>query len=160
MDIRSLIESYARTRDAQYFAPDATLRDVGRGEAFEGRQAIEAQLRLLFLEAFSDVELDVRTVAVDEPSGLAAIEWTFRGRHTGELWGLPLTGRRVEVPMLAVYEVGDGLIRAGRLYYDTATVVRQLGEAPDTSDRPAAIVTARTGGVMAPGIGGPSRDEP
>jgi predicted ester cyclase len=40
----------------------------------------------------------------------------------------PFTGRDVEVPMLGIYEVADGKIQRARLYYDMATLMRQLGQ--------------------------------
>lgn len=125
--VRALIEAHARTRDPQYLAPGATLRDVAQGRTFEGREAIGAMQRLLFLEAFSEGQAEVRTVAVDEASGIGSVEWVFRGRHTGDYLGIAATGQRVELPMLGVYEVVDDLIRRARIYYDLATLLRQMG---------------------------------
>jgi limonene-1,2-epoxide hydrolase len=34
----------------------------------------------------------------------------------------------VEVPMLGVYEIANGKIQRARLYYDMATLSRQLGQ--------------------------------
>jgi len=132
---RVLIDALARTRDPQYFAPDAVLYDMPVGRPFEGREAIASLLRLFYAEAFSDAEAEVRTVALDAEQGLGFIEWTFRGRHTGDLLGIALTARRVELPILAVCEIADGLVQRGRLYYDTGTLLRQLGR-PLPSDRP------------------------
>ncbi len=130
LDARALVESYARTQDPQYLARDATLRHVALPEAAVGREAIGAALRRLFYEAFSDAEVEVRTVAVDRERALGVVEWIFRGRHAGELLGVAATGRRVELPMVGVYEIADESISRGRVYYDLATLMRQLGRLP------------------------------
>lgn len=126
-DARALVESYARTHDPQYLASDATLWHAALPEPVRGREAIGAALRLLFYEAFADAEADVQTVALDGDQRLGFIEWTFRGRHTGEFLGIPPTGRRVELPMLGIYQLADGFISGGREYYDLATLLRQMG---------------------------------
>ena len=59
-----------------------------------------------------------------------AVEYTFRGVNTGNLMGIPATGRSVEIPMCAIYEVANGAIQTGRLYYNSGLLTRQLGLAP------------------------------
>ncbi len=98
------------------------------GEPIKGREAIAAMLRLFYQEAFSDASGEVHNVAADTEKGLGFIEFTFRGRHTGELMGIQPTGRQVEIPMLGLYEVEGDQIRQARLYYDMATMMRQLGQ--------------------------------
>lgn len=99
-------------------------------EPFNGREAIAGMLRLFYHEAFSDASGELRNIAADTEKGLGFIEFTFRGRHTGELMAIQPTGYQVEVPMLAVYEIEDDQIRQARLYYDMATFMRQLGQMP------------------------------
>ena len=130
-ETREVIERYATTHDPQCFAADAEFSQVALAHPFNGRDAIAAMLRLFYQEAFSDARGDLRHVAADTEKDLGFIEFTFHGRHSGELMGIPPTGRSVEIPMLGVYEVDNGLIRRGRLYYDMATLLRQLGQLPE-----------------------------
>lgn len=51
----------------------------------------------------------------------------FHGTHTGDLGGMVPTGKVVAVPMCAYYSVAHGQIQLVRLYYDAATLHRQLG---------------------------------
>jgi hypothetical protein len=52
----------------------------------------------------------------------------IRGTQLGSWRGLPATGRRVEVPLCGVYTFDESDRLAGeRIYYDRATVLRQLG---------------------------------
>ena len=129
-ETRKAIEQYARSHDPQCFAENAEFTQMALPNPFKGRDAIAGMLRLFYQEAFSDARGDLRHVAADTDQDLGFIEFTFHGRHTGDLMGIPATGRTVEIAMLGVYEVRDGLIRRCRLYYDMATLLRQLGQLP------------------------------
>ena len=55
----------------------------------------------------------------------------FRFTHDVEMaWmlpGVPPTGRRVEVPLVAVVQLGEGRIVCERIYWDQASVLVQIG---------------------------------
>ena len=73
-----------------------------------------------------DLEIDVQRRHVTNDAVL--VEVMIRGTHLGEWRGLPPTGRRVEVPLCGVYAFDSNDCLAGeRIYYDRATVLRQLG---------------------------------
>jgi steroid delta-isomerase-like uncharacterized protein len=127
-EVRSVIEAYAHSHDVKHFAEDAVFTQMALPQPFTGRDAIAGMLRLFYEDAFSDAKGELRNVAADTEGGLGFIEFTFRGRHTGALAGIPPTGRDVEVPMLGVYEIANGKIQRARLYYDMATLSRQLGQ--------------------------------
>ena len=56
------------------------------------------------------------------------LEVLICGTHLGPWRGLPATGRRVEIPLCGVYTFDDQDRLAGeRIYYDRASVLRQLG---------------------------------
>ena len=94
---RELIEAFAHSHDPEYFANDAVYTQMPVTQSFNGRNAIEGMLRLFYKDAFSDAHGELRNVAADSEKGLGFIEFTFRGRHTGALMGIPATGRNVEV---------------------------------------------------------------
>jgi|SRR5689334_1487863 len=127
-ETRKVIEAFAQSHDPKYFAEDAVYTQIALSQSFNGRDAIAGMLRLFYHDAFSDASGELRNVASDTEKGLGFVEFTFRGRHSGELMGIQPTGREVEMPMLAVYEVADGQIRRARLYYDMAMFMRQLGQ--------------------------------
>lgn len=129
-EIRSVIEGYAQSHDPKYFAEDAVFTQMALPQPFTGREAIAGMLRLFYADAFSDAKGELRQVAADSQQSLGFIEFTFTGRHTGALAGIQPTGREVEVPMLGVYEIERGKIQRARLYYDMATLMRQLGQQP------------------------------
>ncbi len=129
-ETRTVIEGYAQSHDPKYFAEDAVFTQMPVPQPCTGRDAIAGMLRLFYQDAFSDASGELRNVAADTEKGLGFVEFTFRGRHTGELMGIQPTGRQLEVAMLGVYEIGNGQINRARLYYDMATLMRQLGQMP------------------------------
>ena len=129
-ETRKVIEAFAQSHDPKYFAEDAVYIQMAVPQPFNGRDAIGGMLRLFYHDAFSDARGELRNVAADTEMDLGFVEFTFRGRHTGELMGIQPTGREVEVPMLGVYEIEGGHIERARLYYDMATLMRQLGQMP------------------------------
>lgn len=54
-------------------------------------------------------------------------EGRFTGTHTGTWAGLPPTGRKVDVRFCAVFDFDEDRMLCERLYFDLATMMRQLG---------------------------------
>ncbi|MER3465608.1 MAG: hypothetical protein C4329_15555 [Chitinophagaceae bacterium] len=53
-------------------------------------------------------------------------ETTFKGKHVGELNGMPATGKEVAVPMCVSYDLENGLIKEARIYFLFDIMVKQL----------------------------------
>ena len=49
------------------------------------------------------------------------------GTHTGDLFGLPPSGRPVHLPLTIVFPMRDGQILGERLYFDLDSLERQVG---------------------------------
>jgi steroid delta-isomerase-like uncharacterized protein len=78
------------------------------------------------MTALPDLQIQVQQRHVTDDYVL--LEVLIRGTHLGPWRGLPATGRRVEVPLCGVYTFDSNDRLAGeRIYYDRATVLRQLG---------------------------------
>ena len=91
----------------------------------EFRQEVRAFYTQL-LRAMPDLHIDVRHRHACEDA--IVLEVIIRGRHSGAWRGLPATGRQIEFPLCGIYTFDDGNRLAGeRIYYDRATVLRQLG---------------------------------
>ena len=113
-----IVRDYLAGRGPELLAEDAALIDWTQPEPVRGRDAIEAAFHHYYEEAFSQASAKYRNwVASDD---CVVLEFTFRGVNTGSLRGCPPTGKSVEVPMCAIYDVQDGTIRRLRLYYDSA----------------------------------------
>jgi steroid delta-isomerase-like uncharacterized protein len=123
-----LVRRYMENHDPAFMAEDATLHDFTMPEPLKGRDAIAQFLDLFYRVAFPGSQAEIRDAVSDGQK--VAVEFTFRGVNNGNLMGIPATGRSVEVPMCAVYEVENGVIQTGRMYYDSGLLTRQLGLAP------------------------------
>lgn len=77
-------------------------------------------------ETFPDLKVQMRrVVSVQENS--AVTEHTLSGTHAGSLFGVPGTGKHVEVQTAVIWDVTDGRIRGETVYFDVATMLRQIG---------------------------------
>ena len=107
------------------FGKDAHYQDEAWGDSYAGRDGVRSYYEQLMV-ALPDLEIQVQRQHVTDDNVL--LEVLICGTHLGSWRGLPATGRRVEVPLCAVYTFDDGDRLAGeRIYYDRATVLRQLG---------------------------------
>lgn len=137
MDARELVQrivdavaSGSSDAVAALYADQATLRHPLFPEPARGRAAIRSGEQELF-DAFSDIEVELRSVLAGESS--CAAEIVLRATNTGpiDLGGdqpLPPTNKSIEVESVWVFDLGDdGLIVEERDYLDTAALMRQLG---------------------------------
>jgi steroid delta-isomerase-like uncharacterized protein len=112
---------------------------VANDEIYDGAEEVMAHWRE-FDRAFPDQEIEI--VALHTADDAVLMEAIARGTHTGPFRGLPPTGRRFEQQFIAIFVFeGDGLVRE-RVYYDTATVLQQLGIARDFASLPGRLETA------------------
>jgi steroid delta-isomerase-like uncharacterized protein len=109
------------------FTEDLLYEDVTMGVM--NRSA--AELRAFgegFFSGFPDVTFELRSSFANGTSGSA--EWVMRGTHTGDLPGMPATGKHVDVRGASVFEFAGDKIRRCSDYWDMATFLRQLGLMP------------------------------
>jgi steroid delta-isomerase-like uncharacterized protein len=111
--------------DPVFYAEDAVFHIMALDEPFRGRAAIGEVLASLYGGAFTETHVEYRTIVAD--GSRVVLEFVYNGTNTGEFMGMPATDRRIRVPMLGIYEIQGDLIRYGRLYYDAATMMAQLG---------------------------------
>ena len=93
-----------------------------------------------FDRAFPDQQIEI--VKLHNSDDAVLMEAIARGTHTGPFRGLPPTGRSFEQQFLAIFVFeGDALV-CERVYYDTATVLQQLGIARDATSLTGRLETA------------------
>jgi steroid delta-isomerase-like uncharacterized protein len=92
---------------------------------YSGRDEVRIFYKEL-LHALPELQIDVlRNHASD---AAVVLEVIIRGRHLGPWRGLPATGARIEFPLCGIFTFDDDDRLAGeRIYYDRATLLRQLG---------------------------------
>jgi steroid delta-isomerase-like uncharacterized protein len=107
---------------------DFELQDVSAGLTFRGPQGFNQWLQT-FLTAGPDAKAEVQTTI--EAGEWVATEHVGKFTHTGPLLSpageVPPTGRRVELRFAEIYKVKEGKLTEMRAYYDSATMLRQLG---------------------------------
>jgi steroid delta-isomerase-like uncharacterized protein len=101
---------------------------VPTGEVFDG----ETDVRAYFAAsraAFPDQRNELR--AMHYTGDAVIVEFDLLGTHLGPLRGIiPPTGKEFRCPMTAFFLFeGDGIV-CERVYFDSATILRQLGLAP------------------------------
>jgi steroid delta-isomerase-like uncharacterized protein len=111
------------------FTEDGVFRPVATGEIAEGREQIQAVMGDVW-QAFPDWTLERR--GLYECDDAVWVAWTISGTHEGEFRGIPPTHRRFEMLGCSHFTLAaDGLIAQDDVYYDSATMLRQLGLMPE-----------------------------
>lgn len=77
------------------------------------------------MRALPDLHIDVKRRHVTDDA--LTLEVEISGTHDGPWRGLPATGRRVNFPLCAIYTFDGDKLAGERIYYDRATVFRQVG---------------------------------
>ena len=105
------------------FAADGTYCDPTSGE-IKG-EAISAYAKGL-RNAFPDLSFEIVNLA-ETGTGKVMAEWIMKGTYTGTFHGLPATGRAISLPGIDVIEIGTDGIKAVKGYFDTRTMLEQMG---------------------------------
>ena len=101
---------------------------MATGEVFDGAEAVMGYYSAL-RTAVPDQRNEVR--AIRHADDAVIVEFDLFGTNTGPLRGLPPTGRAFRCPMIALFIFDAERIECERIYFDSATILRQLGMAPD-----------------------------
>jgi steroid delta-isomerase-like uncharacterized protein len=98
---------------------------VPTGEIYDGAEAVSGYYRSS-RAAFPDQRNENSVLHSADDAVIA--EFDLVGTHRGELRGIPPTGRTFLCPMCAVFmfEPGADRIVCERVYFDQATIARQL----------------------------------
>jgi steroid delta-isomerase-like uncharacterized protein len=129
---RALVEEHVRRENAHdlpgimdTFGSRAWYDDEPWGEHHEGRPAVQGYYEDL-LVSLPDLRIDITHCLAAEDG--VALEVRISGTHLGAWRGLPAMGRRVDFPLCGLYTFDDaGKLAGERIYYDRASVLRQVG---------------------------------
>lgn len=105
------------------FTDDVFYEDVAFGEVSHGH----AEFRKFAVEEFEGVpDLELKLVRAAIHNGHGTIEWNFSGTDKG----VYKTGKKFTVRGVSVIDVRDGKISRSLDFYDTGTIMRQVGVLP------------------------------
>ena len=124
------------------FGETARYDDEPWNAHYNGRQEVR-EFYTQLLRAMPDLHVDIQRRHAGEDAVI--LEVIIRGRHLGAWRGLSATGRQIEFPLCGVYTFDKENQLAGeKIYYDRATVLRQLGVFHEPESLRGRITTALT----------------
>jgi len=101
---------------------------IGTGEVHDGPTEVAAYFEET-RTAFPDQRNEL--IAMHHSDDAVVVEAMLRGTHLGPFRGLPPTGREFEMQFCAIFVFEQDRLVCERVYFDLATVLRQLGIAHD-----------------------------
>ncbi|HZU67719.1 MAG TPA: ester cyclase [Ktedonobacteraceae bacterium] len=101
---------------------DDNLPPLPRGP--QGAQALSN----LFHAGIPDMQVTFESVIAE--GDLVAIRWLNQGTHTGELLGIPPTGKSASVRATGIFRVVDGKVAENHVNFDALGMLQQLGIVP------------------------------
>jgi steroid delta-isomerase-like uncharacterized protein len=96
----------------------------GDGQERSGPEAGLAVARM-YKTAFPDMEPEILSTVTSGDT--AVTEFRVRATNTGELAGIPPTGKPIDVRVCNVVELRDGRIYREREYFDSLAMFAQMG---------------------------------
>ena len=104
-------------------ADDCIYTVMPTGETYKGKTEVARFYQTLW-EALPDVELNLtnRVIGLD----CVVEESVVRGTHRGYLFGIPPSDATIEFPLVIIFPIRDELFTGERLYFDLATIQRQI----------------------------------
>lgn len=112
-------------RDLSMMAEDVIFTNMATGEEHAGREAVREMLEFVYHGAFEG-HAETRNLIVE--GDRAVLEATFVGTHKGDFAGVPATGREVRVPLAVLYDLKDGIVTRGRIYFEVPAFLAQVRE--------------------------------
>jgi steroid delta-isomerase-like uncharacterized protein len=107
-----------------YYSDDVVIQ-LPTG-TLEGKSAVRDNFVIPFVNGFPGNVHSIRNLA--HADKLVAVEWRFDAVHKGSFANIEATGRTVQVFGCSFYEYNleSRKIHAGRIYFDLATLMRQI----------------------------------
>jgi steroid delta-isomerase-like uncharacterized protein len=101
---------------------------IGTGDVYDGPEEVARYFEET-RTAFPDQRNEL--IALHHADDAVIVEANLYGTHKGPLRGLPPTGRKFETRFCALFVFEEDRLVCERVYFDSNTVLRQLGIARD-----------------------------
>lgn len=112
---------------------------VATDDVHDGRDAVAAYFDEI-ASGFPDRHDEI--IAIHHSDDAVFLEFQANGTHLGPYRGLPPTGRKWTCRMIAMFIFEQDRLVCERVYYDSATILRQLGIAHDPLSVRGRVATA------------------
>ena len=113
-DVEGVLDTFA--------APKYDVKALGA--VSDGADAVHELMTGLFT-GFPDFHVNVLNMHHSE--NVVVVEEIMGGTHEGPWAGVPPTGRKMQVPCACIFEFDDDRLTCEKVYFDLATILRQLG---------------------------------
>ena len=109
---------------AEHFTEDVTIiTDQGNIVGIDGCR----QFYKNYLDGFSDIEFTV--VDAFGQGDKIVKHWNFKGTHTGNFFGIPATGNRLDLSGTTLVTMRDGRVASEQDFFDMKSMLDQLQKA-------------------------------
>jgi steroid delta-isomerase-like uncharacterized protein len=105
---------------------------VATGEVWDGHSGVNTLLTEN-KKGFPDFRF--HPAAIHHADDAVVVEGRFTGTHLGSWRGLPPTRRKVDFPLIIVFQFDGDRMICERTYFDLGTPLRQLGVARDPNSK-------------------------
>jgi steroid delta-isomerase-like uncharacterized protein len=117
---------------ASLFASSGEIVLVGSGTRFRGQKGAK-EFANMWADGFPDGKVKIDKLIAADTS--VVVQYTGKGTHTGTLAApagdIPATGRSVTLELCDVIQFRDGKIKSLSSYFDSASLLMQLGVLPE-----------------------------
>jgi steroid delta-isomerase-like uncharacterized protein len=104
--------------DVVFYMKPANVVGIDSAKAYYGQ----------FLKGFSDIQFTMKNVFGQDDHLVK--HWKFKGTHTGEFFGIPATGKSVDLDGATIVKMKDGKIASEQDFFDNMDLMTQLGLVP------------------------------
>ena len=111
----------------EVFAPDYVHHDPANLDSVGGLDAVKHHIVAL-RGAFGDLQFTIDDEVADGDD--IVVRWTVSGRHTGDYFGIPPTGKSFAVTGMNHWRMANGKAVEGWVNRDDMGLMRQLGLMP------------------------------
>ena len=123
-DLLAAWSSHEVERVLSFYDDDGVFEDFALGRVMRGKEEIRAFIKESF-SGFPDFRMEMKSFLSSHDH--VCIEWMAGGTHNGNLPGMPATGKSFSVPGVSVIELAQGKAKREADYWDSASMMRQLG---------------------------------
>lgn len=131
-DIYAALNKHDIERFLSFHTDDAILESVPDGSVAKGKDELRAVINGYYT-GFSDFKMEMTSCIAS--GNRQCEEWIVTGTHNGTYQGLPPTGKSVSFRGILVRDLKRGKTSRVINYFDSASLMRQLGVLPSTPQK-------------------------
>ena len=109
------------------YSPDYAGEDFSGGKRRSGLDGVKGWLNSV-LHAFPNIHYTL--VDYVEHGDRLVLHWVADGNHHGSFLKIPASGKQVTINGISILKMENGKIKEGKLFWDLAGVLRQIGLLP------------------------------